>query len=179
MIFGFDIETTGLEYAKGHKIIELAALKYTPKGELTDKMIVRIDPMRGIDADAQAVHGISIEELEGMPRFADIAEQFIGFIADCKLGVAHNGHGFDVPFVEHELKQIGMTLPGHIRWVDTMAGGRWATESGKFPNLGELCFACNVDYEPEKAHAAEYDVDRMMNCFFTAFKHGYFREQLK
>lgn len=44
---------------------------------------------------------------------------------------------------------------------------------GKVPNLGELCFACGVYYDREKAHAAEYDVAVMLESFFIAHKKGF------
>jgi len=57
---------------------------------------------------------------------------------------------------------------------DTMTEGVWATHDGKKPSLQELCFACEVEYDPALAHAAAYDVDKMMDCFFKGLEWGYF-----
>lgn len=56
-----------------------------------------------------------------------------------------------------------------------MVQGRWATPMGKYPSLKELCFACDVPYDPEKAHGAEYDVDMMMQSFLFGYKLGFFK----
>ena len=54
-----------------------------------------------------------------------------------------------------------------------MAESRWATPDGKWPKLGELCFACGVNYNADEAHAAEYDVNKMMECFKKTQELGY------
>ena len=52
----------------------------------------------------------------------------------------------------------------------TMENGRWATGTGKLPSLQELCFTCGINYDPEKAHAARYDVNRMLECLFVGLR---------
>ncbi|KCY89039.1 hypothetical protein J831_3542, partial [Acinetobacter baumannii 25691_8] len=38
-----------------------------------------------------------------------------------------------------------------------------------------LCFALNIDYDPNAAHAADYDVDVMMQCFFAGLDRGFYK----
>lgn len=177
IIGGTDIETTGLDQEKGHRIIEFAAALYdfqpesglvTPKG----KFVQRINPQRAIDPAAQAVHGISFEDVSMCPDWAAVAPKVVKVMSACDVIVAHNGNGFDMPFIAAELMRIGLPVP-NVRCVDTMLESRWATPMGKLPNLGEFCFACGVDYDPSKAHAAEYDVLVMMEGFFKAVKKGF------
>lgn len=176
-IGGIDIETTGLEQEKGHRIIEFAALLYqydeasgavTPRG----KFVQRINPQRSIDPGAQAVHGICFEELTGSPTWDEVAHRVSKVMSACDLIVAHNGFGFDLPFIAAELLRVGAPIPT-TPGVDTMLQGRWATPMGKLPNLGEFCFATGIEYDKAKAHAAEYDVSVMMEGFFVALKKGF------
>lgn len=177
IIGGLDTETTGLEQEKGHRIIEFAILLYiydpatgsvTPKG----KFVQRINPQRSIDPGAFAVHGISFDDVSMCPTWEEVAPKIVKVMGACDLIVAHNGNGFDLPFIAAELMRIGQPVPD-VQVVDTMVQGRWATPMGKLPNLGEFCFATGVDYDKDKAHAAEYDVQVMMEGFFVALKKGF------
>lgn len=177
IITGLDIETTGLEQDKGHRIIEVAAVIYdyqdasnvTVKGSWTK----RINPQRPIDPGAQAVHGISFEDLAMEPDWPSVAPMLVKILKASNLVVAHNGDGFDMPFILMELVRIGIA-PVSVPTVDTMLQARWATPNGKLPKLRELCFATGVDYDLTKAHAALYDVQVMMDAFFIGLKKGFF-----
>jgi DNA polymerase-3 subunit epsilon len=174
IITGLDIETTGLSQEKGHRIIEIAVVLYdaTTQKEI-GKFVRRINPERSIDPAAQAVHGISFEDLSGCPKWEEVAPQFVKILEKSALLVAHNGKGFDLPFIEGELKRVGLTFPSTPNF-DTMVEGRWATFMGKLPSLKELCFATGIEYDPSKAHGAEYDVKVMMDAFFHGLNKGFF-----
>lgn len=165
---GIDIESTGLDWLSGHRVIEVAFVSYEieTKAKLGE-LEMRFNPRRNIDAKAQAVHGISLEMLASEPLFEDKAEELARYIKRSDLIVAHNGMGFDVPFLWHEFRQAGITLPD-IPVLDTMLDGLWACEDGKRPRLQELAFALGFAYDEEKAHSALYDTDLMMQCFFRA-----------
>lgn len=174
IVAGFDTETTGLDQAKGHRIIEVAVILYNlDTQERIWKYVQRINPQRPIDPGAQAVHGISFEDVAHCPLWEEIGPKLAQILNKCHVIVAHNGESFDMPFLNAELNRIGLSGV-RATLVDTMVQGRWATPMGKFPNLGELCFACGVDYDPEKAHAADYDVEVMMQAFFTGYQQGFF-----
>jgi len=174
LIAGLDIETTGLDYEKGHRIIEVAASLFDLDSELLlGKFTQRINPQRSIDPGAQAVHGISFDDVAGCPLWETVGPKVSALMRKCDLIVAHNGEGFDLPFVAHELMRIGAPVP-NVKVFDTMLQGRWATPLGKLPNLRELCFACGVEYDTEKAHAADYDVSVMMRAFFVGKRKGFF-----
>jgi DNA polymerase-3 subunit epsilon len=162
---GFDIETTGLEWKAGHKIIELAAIIYDETGKKLGQFVQRYNPQRPIDPKAQDVHGITFEQLAMCPTFDRDAEKLSTLLNSADLIVAHNGIGFDMPFLNHELMLAGVP-PVNRLVLDTCTQGTWATPFGKLPNLGELCFACGVPYDTDNAHAADYDVQVMMESFF-------------
>jgi DNA polymerase-3 subunit epsilon len=56
-----------------------------------------------------------------------------------------------------------------------MLMGRFATPMGTVPNLGALCWALDIPYDPTKAHAADYDVDCTAQAFFRGLDWGWFK----
>ncbi len=171
IIAGLDWESTG-KLEPDHRIIE-AYIGLYRGGVKIWSYEQRIDPQRSIAADAQRVHGISAPDLIGMPIWDAVAPTINQILARCDYVVAHNGNGFDKPFYEMEMRRIGL-VPTDKPWVDTMLDGVWACSDGKKPRLGELAFACGVDYDPSKAHAASYDVDIMMQCYHKGLEWGFF-----
>lgn len=175
---GYDIETTGL-LSPEHRIIEVAVMKYEvdmaqPElNRLISSYTQRINPKRSIDPKAFATHKISLEMLEHEPVWEDVAPTLCKKLNECQIVVGHNQIEFDLPFTLQELDRIGHPHPD-FHPFDTMLDGRWATPFGKAPNLGELCFAAGIPYDPSVAHAASYDVDVMMKAFFFGWAHKFF-----
>lgn len=173
-IMGIDTETTGLSQEKGAKIIEIAFLTYDlDSRKLLNQWVQRFDPQQPIDPGAQAVHGISYEELVGQPTWADMADEIAKRMGEVDLLVAHN-MGFDGPFIGAELLRVGRKVPD-VYSLCSMEGARWACPDGKLPKLGELAFALNVPYDTSKAHGASYDVTVMMDCFFKGLERGFYQ----
>ncbi len=174
LIAGIDLETTGLAQSDGHRIIEIAiAIHDLDTQARIGKFETRINPQRPIDTGAQAVHGIGFEMLTHCPLWSSVAPKVSAILSRVRYVVAHNGLGFDMPFLYGELLRQGCSLP-EVSVVDTMQQARWATSDGSLPNLGALAFACDVPYDSAKAHAALYDVDVMMRCFFGQYPRGFF-----
>lgn len=179
LVTGLDLETTGLDWTEGERIIETALIVYEwPTMEERLRFVRRTsNEERKINPKAQKVHGISAGDLVGAPKFADIAKPIAKILRASKVVFAHNGASFDFPFLLHELQRCGLTLPASTVYFDTMLEARWATYNGKMPSLGELCFALGVHYDPAKAHAADYDVGVMAQCFKRGFDLGYYKEE--
>lgn len=164
-----DTETTGLSFDDGHRIIEIAALVLDMSTfKAIDKLEQRISPGRSIDPKAQLVHGISLDDLVGKPKFKEVEPALTKMIDGCDLLVAHN-LTFDAGFLIGEYGLLEKEFP-EIECFDTMTEFRWATPMGKLPNLKELCFACDVEYKDDLAHAAMYDVIVLARCFINACK---------
>jgi DNA polymerase III subunit epsilon len=96
-----DTETTGLVPAQGHRIIEIGCVELVNRRHTGRHFHQYINPGRDIEAEAQAVHGISRERLETAPPFAAIAAALLEFIRGSEL-VIHNAE-FDVAFLDLEL----------------------------------------------------------------------------
>ena len=104
----FDIETTGLEYMRGDRCIEIGAVEMID-GVITDKTFHEYINPDGkiIPPDSYMVHKISNAFLEDKPKMAAVAPLFLEFIGDSPI-VAHNGLDFDFPFINHELRLVGL-----------------------------------------------------------------------
>jgi DNA polymerase-3 subunit epsilon len=167
-----DTETTGF-LEPDHRIVEVyidLVDSVTRKKLFTYEQ--RINPKRPMPAEAQRVHGISSNDLMNKPDWEAIGPIVHKIIMKSNLGVAHNAE-FDRDFLNMEFKRIGLA-PIPQPFFCTMENGIWATPTGKKPNLQELCFACDIQYDPSLAHAAAYDVNRMEDCLFKGLDWGFY-----
>jgi DNA polymerase III epsilon subunit family exonuclease len=110
-IIVFDTETTGLSPQRGHRIIEIGAVKLSGT-EIIDEFHILINAGVPIDPRAQAVHGISLTMLRSQPPAEEVLPQFRDFIGRSKL-VAHNAP-FDSQFLRSDFVRIGFGLPNRI-----------------------------------------------------------------
>lgn len=159
-----DTETTGLDPRRGHRVIEIACVEVDDLIPTGRHFHCYIHPEREIDPDAQRVHGISLDFLEGMPRFADdrVARALIDFVGDAAL-VAHNA-GFDRAFVNHELDMAGHPTWPDNRWVDTLA-----LAQQRFPgmsnSLDALCKRFKVSLAEREKHGALIDAKLLAHVY--------------
>ena len=116
-----DTETTGLYPEQGHRIIEIAAVEVINRRLTRNHFHVYLNPEREIDPAAQEIHGITLEFLQDKPRFGDVVDELLDFVADSEL-VIHNAP-FDVGFLNRELGQISRKphtggLCKHCRYLE-------------------------------------------------------------
>ncbi|EBW2353052.1 DNA polymerase III subunit epsilon [Salmonella enterica subsp. enterica] len=158
----FDTETTGLD-AEVDRIIELGGVELVNRFPTGRTIHFYINPDgRAIHAEAQAVHGISIEQLTGKPVFAEIADEFIEFIDGAKL-VAHNA-GFDMAFINAELKRLGRAAVEQDFVIDTLALARRKHPMG--PNsLDALCRRYGIDNSRRTKHGALLDSELLAEVY--------------
>lgn len=150
----FDTETTGIEVALGHRVIEIAAIELANDLPTGNVFHVLIDPERDIPEDATRIHGIRREDVLGKPRFAEIAEAFLDFIGEDPL-VAHNAV-FDFGHLNAELGRCGRKPLDPARMVDTLALAR--TRFPGLPNsLDALCRRFDIDLSERTTHNALLD----------------------
>lgn len=116
-----DVETTGLDPAWGHRLCEIAIVLWQGGREL-EAFTQRVNPERPIDPGAQAVHGISDEELQDAPRFMEIAPIVRDYLEQAVL-VGHNVL-FDVSFLAAEWRRLRWPPP-EVTLVDTLALARY------------------------------------------------------
>ena len=120
----FDIETTGFEYMRGDRCIEIGAVELLD-GKLTENTFHEYINPEGkiIPPETYMVHKISNAFLDDKPKMSVIAPKFLEFIGDSPI-VAHNGLDFDFPFVNHELKMLGLPEIPRTQQMDTLVIAR-------------------------------------------------------
>ena len=84
-----DTETTGLEPELGHRVIEIGCVEIVNRRRTGRRFHRYLCPDREIDPGALQVHGLTAEFLQGQPRFREVADELIEFIAGAEL-VIHN-----------------------------------------------------------------------------------------
>ena len=150
----FDTETTGVNPDNGDRIIEIAAIELINDLPTDNFYHVLIDPERDIPVEATRIHGFTIEDLLGKPKFKDIADEFLNFIQNDPL-IAHNAP-FDFKFVNSELKYINRPTLSLDRMVDTLQIARAQYPSS--PNsLDALCRRFSIDLSERTTHNALLD----------------------
>lgn len=161
-----DTETTGLDPAQGHRIIEIAAVELVNRRLTKSHFHVYLNPDREIDAGAQQVHGITLEFLQDKPRFADVVDEFLDFVADAEL-VIHNAP-FDVGFLNHELGILGRdkvenTCAGV---TDTLKMAK-EMRPGQRNNLDALCRYFGIDNSSRTLHGALLDAELLADVYLA------------
>jgi DNA polymerase III subunit epsilon len=149
-----DTETTGLDPASGHRIVEIGCVELVNHVTTGLDFHSYINPERDIPEEAKAVHGLTTEFLSTQPTFAAIADEFDTFIADSLL-VIHNAE-FDLGFLNAELRKLDRPSLLAERTVDTVLLAR-----RKFPgapaNLDALCRRFQIDNSDRAVHGALKD----------------------
>jgi DNA polymerase-3 subunit epsilon len=148
-----DTETTGLDPAAGHRIIEIACIEllhHIPTGRDFHRYV---NPGRDVPLDAHDVHGLTEEFLAGHPPFEAIVDDLFAFIGSDPL-VIHNAE-FDIAFLNAELTRIGrpMLAPSHI---DTLTMARQHFP-GAPASLDALCRRFEIDLSGRANHGARID----------------------
>ena len=119
----FDVETTGLSPAYGHRICEVACLRLRG-GVRIGHMESLVDPGRAISPGAYRVNRIEADMLVGAPTFEQVAIELQELMAGAVL-VAHNAP-FDLGFLANEL-QVAQIPPPEGLVVDTLELARRAS----------------------------------------------------
>jgi DNA polymerase III subunit epsilon len=162
-----DTETTGLEPELNHRVIEIGCVELLNRRPTGRTFHRYLNPEREIDDGALAVHGIARTDLDGQPRFADIAEELLAFIGGAEL-VIHNA-AFDVAFLDAELarlseapRQVGMLC----QVLDTLALAR-ELHPGQRNSLEALCKRYDIDDSARELHGALLDARILADVYLA------------
>ncbi len=161
-----DTETTGLDWRNGDRVIEIGCVELLNRSLTGRHFHVYLNPERGIDAEAVAIHGITEEFLADKPRFRDVVGDFEAFVRDAEL-VIHNA-SFDVGFLDHELSLLGRdplerTCAGVI---DTLKMAK-EQNPGKKASLDALCERHQIANAHRTLHGALLDAEILAEVYLA------------
>lgn len=157
-----DTETTGLDPAAGHRIVEIGAVElinHVPSGRTFHAYV---NPERDVPAEASAVHGLSTAFLRDHPCFSAIVDDLEAFILTDKL-IIHNAQ-FDLGFLNAELTRLGRAAVGPQRATCTLtlARQRHAMASN---SLDALCKRYGIDTSRRSKHSALLDAELLAGVY--------------
>ena len=162
-----DTETTGLDPAEGHRIIEIGCVELINRRRTRNDYQAYCHPEREIDEAALGIHGITNEFLADKPRFVEIARDFLAYVKDAEL-VIHNAE-FDTNFLNHELGRIGSELgviTDYCEVLDTLKLARQA-HPGQRNDLDSLCQRYHIDNTQRSLHGALLDAEILADVYLA------------
>jgi DNA polymerase-3 subunit epsilon len=157
-----DTETTGLDPAQGHRLVEIGAVEMVNQIATGAVFHVLINPERDVPDEAFRVHGHSTTFLRDKPVFAAVVEDFLTFIGEDRL-VIHNAE-FDMRFINAELATLGLAPIGAERVIDTLALAR-RKHPGAPNNLDALCDRYRIDRARRIKHGALLDAEILVEVY--------------
>ena len=159
-----DTETTGLDPfdTPAHRIVEIGAVELWNQVPTGNTYHQYIHPDRDMPPEAFAVHGISMEFLANKPRFSQIAQGFLDFVADAPL-VIHNA-SFDMRFLNAELSWLGLPTLPEQRAIDTLLIAR-RRFPGSPASLDALCRRFGIDNSNRTLHGALLDSEILAEVY--------------
>jgi len=159
----FDTETTGFDPLTGDRLVEIGAVElinHVPTGRTYHQYI---NPDRDVPEEVVKVHGLTNEFLKDYPLFEKVAQEWVDFVGDDGILVAHNAT-FDMKFINYELKRLGFEEYQWDRVVDTLEIAK-----SKFPgqrnNLDVLCKRFGIDNSARTFHGALLDAQLLAEVY--------------
>ena len=159
-----DTETTGLSVRDGHRIVEIGCIELEDLIPTEKRFHCYLNPEKKVSEKALEVHGYTDEFLSTQKKFAEIVDEFLGFIENKRL-VIHNAE-FDLSHLNNELALLGKKKLNNENVVDTLALAR-----DKFPgspiSLDALCKRYQVDNSKRTQHTALIDCDLLAKVYIN------------
>lgn len=169
-----DTETTGLDPAEGHRIIEIGCVELINRRPTGNNYHQYVRPEREIDEGALDVHGISNELLADKPLFRDVAQDFLKYVKGAQL-VIHNAP-FDVGFLNHEFGLMAadqlegatttIKVEDHCLIEDTLQLAR-RLHPGQKNDLDSLCKRYSIDNTQRTFHGALLDAEILADAYLA------------
>lgn len=157
-----DTETTGLDPASGHRVVEIGCIELINHLPTGNEFHRYLNPERDVPAEAEAVHGLSAAFLSDKPLFSSLVDDLLGFIGDSPI-IAHNA-GFDMGFLNAELRRAGKLPLGSERTIDTVMLAR-RRFPGAQASLDALCRRFQIDLSERGKHGALLDAKLLAKVY--------------
>ena len=170
-----DTETTGLDYNKGDRLVEIGAIElinHIPTGKTFHSYLNPL--LEGeMPQESFEVHGLTTEFLSNKPLFSEVVESLLVFLGESNL-IIHNAK-FDIGFINHELQllensnqQVYERLPyREIRKetiIDTLEIAK-SLYPGKSVSLDSLCVKFGINNKRKGKHGALIDSEILSEVY--------------
>jgi DNA polymerase-3 subunit epsilon len=120
-------------------VIEIAAVEVVGDALTSRRLVRRIRPRAPMSPFCQAVHGISLEELQSEPYFEEVLPELTEFIGASPI-VAHN-YAYEYNTLKKEFERASRPAYPRERFFCTMALARRAGLAGK---LRQACAQAGI-----------------------------------
>lgn len=161
-----DTETTGLSADAGDRIVEIGCVELISRKLTGNNLHFYLNPERDSHEEALKVHGLTTEFLSDKPKFAAIAQELRGYLADADV-IIHNAP-FDVGFLNKEFERVG--IAPLAQWVacvtDTLVMAKQMFP-GKRNSLDALCDRLDVDNSGRALHGALLDAELLADVYIN------------
>lgn len=162
-----DTETTGLEWKKGNRLVEIGAIELLQRRPSGRRFHRYLNPECEFEAGAQEVTGLSLDFLADKPKFGEVVEEFLAFIDGAEL-VIHNA-AFDLGFLDHELSLLGAgfgRIQDRCSVLDSLALAR-QRYPGQRNSLDALCRRLEIDNSHRQLHGALLDAQLLAEVYLA------------
>ena len=162
-----DTETTGLEWRKGNRIVEIGCVELLKRRPSGNNYHQYLKPDCEFEQGAQEVTGLTLEFLADKPVFAQVADEFLAFIDGAEL-IIHNA-AFDIGFLDNELSLLGDhygKIGDRCTVVDTLKMAR-ERFPGQRNSLDALCRRLGVDNAHRQLHGGLLDAQILGDVYIA------------
>jgi len=164
----FDTETTGLDFNKGDRVVEIGAVEILGRNKTGELYQTYLNPDgKEMSEGAAEITNITNEQLKAAPKFKDIVNEFIEFVKGAEL-IIHNAE-FDIGFINHELKLANHEVKD-IREIctvfDTLIHAR-KTFPGQRNNLNALSMRLGISGYDRTYHGALLDAQILADTYLN------------
>ncbi|WP_017355631.1 DNA polymerase III subunit epsilon [Stenotrophomonas sp.] len=162
-----DTETTGLEWKKGNRVVEIGCVEYLERRPSGNHFHRYLKPDCEFEPGAQEVTGLTLEFLADKPTFAEVAEDFLAFIDGAEL-IIHNA-AFDLGFLDNELSLLGDQygrITDRCSVIDTLKMAR-ERFPGQRNSLDALCKRLGVDNAHRQLHGGLLDAQILGDVYIA------------
>jgi DNA polymerase-3 subunit epsilon len=159
-----DTETTGLSPETGDRVVEIGCVEMVKRQLTGVNKHFYLNPERKNSEEALRIHGLTDEFLATQPRFADVVEELMSYLAGAEI-IIHNA-SFDVGFLNEELRRAGRPGFGEqvARITDSLLMAR-EQFPGKANSLDALCKRLEVDNSNRTLHGALLDAGLLADVY--------------
>ncbi|MGY0559194.1 DNA polymerase III subunit epsilon [Luteimonas sp. A277] len=162
-----DTETTGLEWRKGNRVVEIGCVELIERRPTGRTWHQYINPRCEFEQGAQEVTGLTLEFLADKPLFEDVVDEFLAFVDGAEL-VIHNA-AFDIGFLDSELGRLGAShgcMTDRVMVLDSLELAR-QRYPGQRNSLDALCRRLGVDNAHRQLHGALLDAQLLAEVYLA------------